>query len=293
MGKISQLRQLFARGKQAQMVPPQPDDMSVEQFDDMSVEQPDDMSVEHPDDMSVEQPDDMSVEPTDPLSDPWMEPDTADDGGLWEDFEDLDLDFGEPSLEPDVSADHDVPVDEPLVAPVQDVHAESGTHRREQGQPIAISEAAKDPRFEREIAEAVDYVPNTILCVPLILNDSVIGVLELMDKAGGQLFTPADMEILGKFARLAAITIDESRLTNDISRLFRALLNDAAQGNSLTDAANRFADSSVDLPENADAMRLAGLVQEISSRSDVGRQLAIDILTNLSSYLKSASTLPR
>ncbi len=161
------------------------------------------------------------------------------------------------------------------------------------GQPIAISEAASDPRFEREIAEAVDYVPNTILCVPLILNDSVIGVLELMDKTGGQPFTPTDMEILGKFANLAAITIDESRLTHDISRLFRAMLNDAAQGISLTDGAKRFADSSVDLPENADAIRLAGLVNEISSRSEAGRQLAIDILTSLSSYLRSTSSIPR
>jgi GAF domain-containing protein len=161
------------------------------------------------------------------------------------------------------------------------------------GQPIAISEAASDPRFEREIAEAVDYVPNTILCVPLILNDSVIGVLELMDKAGGQPFTPSDMEILGKFANLAAITIDESRLTHDMSRLFRALLNDAAQGISITDAAMKFADSSVDLPENADIMRIAGLVHEISSRGDAGRQLSIEILTSLSRYIKQTSTLPR
>jgi len=161
------------------------------------------------------------------------------------------------------------------------------------GQPIAISEAASDPRFEREIAEAVDYVPNTILCVPLIMNDAVIGVLELMDKAGGEPFTPSDMEILGKFANLAAITIDESRLTHDISRLFRALLSDAAQGISITDAAMKFADNSVDIPENADAMRLAGLVQEISSRGDAGRKLGIDVLTSLSSYLKSISTLPR
>ena len=161
------------------------------------------------------------------------------------------------------------------------------------GQPIAISEAAKDPRFAQEIADAVDYTPKTILCVPLILKDSVIGVLELMDKVDDQLFTPTDMEILGRFANLAAITIDESRLTHDISRLFRALLTDIAQGNSLTGAAMRFADSSIDFPENADAIRLAGLVHEISSRNDAGRLLGIEILTSLSNYLKSTSTTPR
>jgi len=161
------------------------------------------------------------------------------------------------------------------------------------GQPIAISEAAKDPRFAREIAEAVNYIPSTILCVPLILNDNLIGVLELMDKVGGQPFTPTDMEILGRFANLAAITIDESRLTHDISRLFRALLNDVGQGGSLADAAMRFADSSVEYAENADAIRLAGLVHELSNQSDAGRHLGIDILTSLSRYLRSTSTLPR
>src|SRR3954447_13089867 len=45
------------------------------------------------------------------------------------------------------------------------------------GQPSAIS-GGTDPRQAREIGESVGYVPRTILCVPLLYADRVIGVLE-------------------------------------------------------------------------------------------------------------------
>src|SRR5206468_5403043 len=52
------------------------------------------------------------------------------------------------------------------------------------GQPIAVSDASKDPRQAADIARSVGYVPQTILCVPLFYNDQIIGVLELLDKEG-------------------------------------------------------------------------------------------------------------
>ena len=156
-------------------------------------------------------------------------------------------------------------------------------------QAIAVADASEDPRFAREIGEAIDYVPKTILCVPLYLRDRVIGVLELMDKADGAPFSTADMEVLGRFANLAAITVDETRLTHDMRRLFRALLEDAARGNLSGEAAMRFADGAVDHPENADTMRMAGLLLEISRQGDLGRRMAIEILTSLARYVRESS----
>lgn len=46
------------------------------------------------------------------------------------------------------------------------------------GQPMAISDASSDPRQAADIAKSVGYTPGTILCVPLIHNEVVIGVLE-------------------------------------------------------------------------------------------------------------------
>src|SRR5947209_8210881 len=78
------------------------------------------------------------------------------------------------------------------------------------GQPTATS-GSTDPRQAVEIGETVGYVPRTILCVPLFYADRVIGVLELLDKADEATFTMLDMHVLGLFANMAAVAIEQSR----------------------------------------------------------------------------------
>ena len=159
------------------------------------------------------------------------------------------------------------------------------------GQPIAVTDASQDPRFARDIAEAIDYIPTTVLCVPLILDYRVIGVIELLDKAGGEPFAARDMETLGRFANLAARTIDESRLTHDMRRLFRSLLADLTPEGSLAQPAMRFADRAADCSENSDAIRLAGLIHELCLRGESARRLAIEMLTSLNRYLAATTAM--
>src|SRR6202048_1402781 len=84
------------------------------------------------------------------------------------------------------------------------------------GQPSATSGTA-DPRQAREIGESVGYVPRTILCVPLFYADRVIGVLELLDKADNASFTMLDMHVLGLFANMAAVAIEQSRTRESLT----------------------------------------------------------------------------
>src|SRR5215207_8513127 len=56
------------------------------------------------------------------------------------------------------------------------------------GLPLAISHAGDDPRWARDIGERVDYVPESIVFVPLFYDDRVIGALELLDKVGAPSF---------------------------------------------------------------------------------------------------------
>jgi GAF domain-containing protein len=153
------------------------------------------------------------------------------------------------------------------------------------GQPLAVTDAERDPRFAREIGEATDYRPSTIVCVPLFLRERIIGVLELLNKTGGVPFSPRDMEILGHFARLAALAVDQSRLAQDLRHLFRSLLVETVQGGPLTDPARRFAELTADHAEHATAMRLAGLVHGLTQRGDQdAERLAVDILTAVNGY---------
>ena len=159
------------------------------------------------------------------------------------------------------------------------------------GQPIAVADAEQDQRFAREIAEAVYYVPKTVLCVPFVLDYRVLGVLELLDKAGGAPFTTRDMEILGLFASLAARTIDESRLIHDMRRLFRELMEDLVREGTLSEPAALFADRAAEYADNADAIRLAGLVHQLCLQGEGARRLAIEVLTSVNRYFAYSSPI--
>jgi len=159
------------------------------------------------------------------------------------------------------------------------------------GQPIAVADAEKDPRFAREIGEAIDYIPKTILCIPLFLGDRVIGVLELMDKVGGVPFSASDMEILGRFGNLAAHTIQESKLTHDMRHLFRSLLSDVVQDKSISEATLHFADTAIDTPGHSDVVRLAAMIHEISQHGEAARRLATDVLSSLCRYVVASAAI--
>ena len=87
------------------------------------------------------------------------------------------------------------------------------------GQPMAISDAGSDPRHASPIAEQTGYMPNSLLCVPLVFADEVVGVLELMDKEGADAFDNADIETLGLFASLAAVAIEQSQTRAQLTSL--------------------------------------------------------------------------
>jgi hypothetical protein len=99
------------------------------------------------------------------------------------------------------------------------------------GQPLALADVAQDPRFGRETAQATGYLPDSLLAVPLELDDRVIGVLEVLDRRGNRPFDLADVARAGVFARQAAVAIDAWRVDDGIGRLLLdALARIAAAG---------------------------------------------------------------
>ena len=91
------------------------------------------------------------------------------------------------------------------------------------GQPLAVADAAADPRFDRTVAEATGYVPGTILATPLSDEDGTLGVLEVLDRRGGT-FTLRDLEVAAVLAAEAAVAVRVGRRQRDATALLRAAL---------------------------------------------------------------------
>ena len=92
------------------------------------------------------------------------------------------------------------------------------------GQALAISDVARDPRFGRSFAERTQYVPRSIVAVPLLDERGTIGVLEVLDKRTEAAFSLRDVELAGVFARQASVAIRASRIERDVAALFAAVL---------------------------------------------------------------------
>ncbi|MEJ2596967.1 MAG: ATP-binding protein [Anaerolineales bacterium] len=78
-------------------------------------------------------------------------------------------------------------------------------------QPVIISDTQSDPRHFGKIGIATQVTTNSMLGVPLIAKDKVIGVLEAINKLSGD-FDLEDQEILTTLAAQASVAIENARL---------------------------------------------------------------------------------
>jgi signal transduction histidine kinase len=85
----------------------------------------------------------------------------------------------------------------------------------ESGQPLMVADTTKDQRHFKKFDQETNFQTRNILCVPLILHDQVIGVLEVMNKRVGT-FTEHDLDVLSSVASYAAIAIDNARLHESV-----------------------------------------------------------------------------
>jgi len=78
-------------------------------------------------------------------------------------------------------------------------------------QPLIVDDPSQDPRFFEEIQEQLEDPTRSILAVPLVSSDNVIGVLEAINKRDGS-FNSDDQELLLSLAAQAGAAITNARL---------------------------------------------------------------------------------
>ena len=90
------------------------------------------------------------------------------------------------------------------------------------GQPLVVEDVATDPRFAREEARRTGYIPKGLMAVPLLREDRVLGVLNVLDRPERRRFSVVEMDLLGLFANQAAVALELLLQARRIEELVRA-----------------------------------------------------------------------
>jgi PAS domain S-box-containing protein len=98
------------------------------------------------------------------------------------------------------------------------------------GQPILTTNAQQDPRFDDQ-ESIISLNLRSILCVPLILKEVLIGVIYADNRLREGLFTETEKNLLAALANQAAVAIENARLFESV----RSSLSEVTELKNLMD----------------------------------------------------------
>ena len=81
--------------------------------------------------------------------------------------------------------------------------------------PLIIDDVGKDPRWNPDVSQAIEFRTRSILGVPMHDMDRPVGVLEALNKHEGS-FTYEDVETLAILADLAGVAVERARLIEEL-----------------------------------------------------------------------------
>ncbi len=79
-------------------------------------------------------------------------------------------------------------------------------------QPVISNQAGKDPRYSPKLEERIGFSITSLICVPLLRRNSLIGVVTALNKLDEKEFNQADLDLLLSLADQIAIALDNSYL---------------------------------------------------------------------------------
>jgi GAF domain-containing protein len=149
------------------------------------------------------------------------------------------------------------------------------------GQPLAVADVGQDARFASDVATSVGFQPTSILACPVATDETLLGVIEVLDRDPTRSGSEGDLQLLGLFGRQAAYAIEAAQ---QFDRLGRVLLKAAATvaDGELRDALLAFAEGASD-PDRGLA-ELAAAFATLAERGESERALAIEVLRSVSAY---------
>lgn len=79
-------------------------------------------------------------------------------------------------------------------------------------QSLLIESCYDDPRFNPEYDKKSDFETRTMMCVPMVRKDSLLGVIQVINKKDGDFFSDKDLTVFETLASQCAIAIENAQL---------------------------------------------------------------------------------
>ena len=105
------------------------------------------------------------------------------------------------------------------------------------GKPLTVNDVTRDQRFDRSVDEITGFITRSILCVPLVVQRKVIGVIEVLNKLDGNDFSTQDLETLTSVASTAAMAIENTKLHQSVVDAYKGTIRALA---AAIDAKDRY-----------------------------------------------------
>lgn len=92
-----------------------------------------------------------------------------------------------------------------------------------EARPQLVEDITQDPRYYRNVDKQTGLQTHSLIAVPLINAERVIGVIEVVNKLDNQSFDETDLRLLESMAGTAAISVVNARLFDESQRRVREL----------------------------------------------------------------------
>ena len=86
------------------------------------------------------------------------------------------------------------------------------------GEPLLVPDAYENPHFNPESDRRSGFRTRSVLCVPLMMQDRTLGVVQVLNNKYKESFDEEDLETFTSFAHHAAIAIKNARLYEEIKQ---------------------------------------------------------------------------
>jgi GAF domain-containing protein len=154
------------------------------------------------------------------------------------------------------------------------------------GQPMAVSDLARDTRFARDVAESTSYVPTAILAVPIETDDRLLGVLSVLDRDDTRPGAARDLDAATLFAAQAAVAMQASAAFADAGRvLLTALAGAAGENSGLAEALSAVPGGTAD---DAQLAEFAAVLAEFRRCSQEQRAFGLRLMREVLAFVNRA-----